>query len=106
SIEWSGAPYLFTLYAKDAAGNVYSLTKQASICRPYGNTNLSKNTYGKATTDVKVRCQDARVFFQDQTNASYKGIEGQRVSSLLKVSYPIDETGYMPDPFSINNFSS
>lgn len=106
SIEWSGAPYLFTLYVKDSAANVYSLTKQAAICRPYGNTNLSKNAYGKATTDVKVRCQDARVFFQDQTNASYKGIEGQRVSSILKVSYPIDETGYMPDPFSINNFSS
>src|SRR5690606_2298886 len=32
SIEWSGAPYLFILYAKDAAGNVYSLTKQAYIC--------------------------------------------------------------------------
>jgi hypothetical protein len=105
-LEWSGAPYSLTLYVKDSAGNVYSLTKTATICRPTGNTKLSKNPYGVATLDLQVKCEEARIFFQDTTNRSYRGLEGTRLSSTLKVVYPIDETGNIPDPFVGANFST
>ncbi len=105
-IEWSGAPYELTLYAKDSAGNIYSLTKSATICRPSGNTQLSKNYYGVATVRLQVKCEQARIFFEDTTNKSYNGIDGTRISSVLKVVYPIDETGAIPDPFIATNFST
>jgi hypothetical protein len=105
-IEFSGAPYAITLYVKDSAGNIYSLTKTATICRPSGNTNLSKNPYGVATTDLKIKCEQARIFFQDTTNHTYRGLDGTRVTSVLRVVYPIDETGTIPDPFVATDFST
>lgn len=106
NIEFSGAPYSLTLYVKDSAGNIYSLTKTATICRPTGNTQLSKNPYGVATLDLQVKCDEARIFFQDTTNRTYRGLEGTRLTSTLKVVYPIDETGNIPDPFVGANFST
>jgi hypothetical protein len=106
SIEFSGAPYELTLYAMDSAGNIYSLTKTATICRPPGNTDLSKNPYGVATTKLQVKCEQARIFFQDTTNHVYRGLDGTRLNSVLKVVYPIDETGIVPDPFVAANFST
>lgn len=105
-IEWSGNVYSLTLYVKDSSGNIYSLTKTATICRPTGNTKLSKNPYGVATLDLKIKCEEARIFFQDTTNRTYRGLEGTRVTSTLKVVYPIDETGNIPDPFVGANFST
>lgn len=105
-IEWSGNVYSLTLYVKDSSGNIYSLTKTATICRPTGNTQLSKNPYGVATLDLKIKCEEARIFFQDTTNRTYRGLEGTRVTSTLKVVYPIDETGNIPDPFVGANFST
>jgi hypothetical protein len=99
-IEFSGAQYSFYVIVKDSAGNIYTSTPQlASICRPNGNTDLSKNTFGIASSNVKVKCQEARIFFQDTTNSSYKGLIGKQISSVLKVLYPIDETGVIPTPF-------
>jgi hypothetical protein len=106
NIEFSGAPYSMTLYVKDSAGNIFSLTKTATICRPTGNTQLSKNPYGVATLDLQVKCEEARIFFQDTTNRTYRGLEGTRLTSTLKVVYPIDETGNIPDPFVGANFST
>lgn len=106
NIEFSGAPYSLTLYVKDSSGNIYSLTKTATICRPTGNTQLSKNPYGVATLDLQVKCEEARIFFQDTTNRTYRGLEGTRLTSTLKVVYPIDETGNIPDPFVGANFST
>jgi hypothetical protein len=106
NIEFSGAPYSLTLYVKDSAGNIFSLTKTATICRPAGNTQLSKNPYGVATLDLQVKCEEARVFFQDTTNRTYRGLEGTRLTSTLKVVYPIDETGNIPTPFVGANFST
>lgn len=106
SLEWSGALYSFTLYVKDSAGNTYSLTKTASICRPNGNNSTSKNTFGKAKTDIQVRCQEGRVYLSDITDTSYKGLAGTRGSSILKVIYPIDQTETIPDPFVLSNFST
>jgi len=106
NLEFSGAPYSIAFYAKDSAGNIYSLAKTATICRPAGNTQLSKNPYGVATLDLQVKCEEARVFFQDTTNRTYRGLEGTRLTSTLKVVYPIDETGNIPDPFVGANFST
>lgn len=105
-IEWSGAPYTVNLYAKDSAGKIFFITKTASICRPAGNTQSSKNPYGCASTDVRVLCDQGRVFFQDKTSTSYKGLTGTQVASVLKVIYPLDATFTSPTPFQINNFST
>lgn len=106
-IEFSGAPYQLTVYVMDSLGNVYSDGNYlATICRPAGNGNLSKNFYGISNTDVQVQCQQARLYFQDQTNSSYQGISGTLVTSVLRLVYPIDETGNIPPPFVVTNFSS
>lgn len=105
-IEWSGAPYNLIAYVKDSVGNVYSIENPATICRPVGNLPTSKNTFGLADVNVQIKCEQGRVFFQDQTYHSYKGLEGTIGSSNLQVMYPIDQTGTIPDPFQINNFST
>jgi hypothetical protein len=106
-LEWSGATYNFEVSIQDSAGNQYSdASYNASICRPSGNTNLSKNFYGISNTNVQLQCQQGSIYFQDQTNASYKGLTGTLVSSILRLVYPIDNTGNIPLPFVINNFSS
>ena len=106
-IEWSGAPYQFYVIAKDSVGNTYQTSPQtASIVHPYGNTKLSKNTFGLASSIVEVKCNDARVFFQDTTNATYKGLSGDLIASTLRVIYPMDETANIPPPFQIANYST
>lgn len=105
-IEWSGAPYVLQLYVADSDGNVYSITKSATICRPQGNTQVSKNFYGVASTTLQVKCEQARIFFQDITNHVYRGLDGTRLTSTLTVVFPIDETGTIPDPFIGANFST
>lgn len=106
-IEWSGAPYLFYVIAKDSAGNIFTGDMQpATICRPAGNTSLSKNTYGVATSNVSVKCQEGRIFFEDTTYHSYKGSDGERIASTLRVIYPIDETETIPTPFAIADYST
>lgn len=105
-IEFSGAPYILTLYIQDSQGNQYNTGPyQATICRPSGNTPTSKTFYGTSKTEVIVKCQQARISFQDLTNHTYRGLDGTLVSSVLRVVYPIDETGNIPTPFVLNNFS-
>lgn len=106
-IEWSGAPYSCQVYVKDSNGTIYTNAPQtASICRPAGNTQNSKNTYGLASSVVAVKCQEARIFFQDTTYHSYKGLDGTYNGSTLRVIYPIDETATIPTPFEISNYST
>lgn len=106
-IEWSGAPYQFYVIAKDSVGNIYQTSPQlASICRPSGNNQYSKTTFGLGKSTVDVKCQDGRVFFQDQTNNSYKGLSGTLINSTLQVDYPRDTTGSIPSPFQITNYST
>jgi hypothetical protein len=106
-LEWSGAPYSFTIFAQDSTGTVYQDSSYgASICRPAGNNNLSKTFYGVSNTNVQLQCQQASIYFQDQTNASYQGLTGTLLSSVLRLVYPIDDTGNIPTPFVIQNFSS
>jgi hypothetical protein len=105
-IEFSGAPYQLITYVKDGDGNIYSITQEASICRPNGNTKDSKNTYGVGSLTIQTKCDQARIFFQDTTNTSYKGLEGTVGSSVLRVNFPMDNTGVVPAPFQINYFST
>lgn len=106
-IEWSGAPYSCQIYVKDSNGTVYTNAPQtATICRPAGNTQNSKNTFGIASSTVSVKCSEARIYFQDTTYHSYKGDDGTYVGSTLSVQYPIDETGVIPAPFAISNYST
>ena len=99
-IEFSGAPYLLTAYAQDSAGNVYTDDSySAVIARPNGNTSLSKNFYGLASTNVLVKCQEARIYFEDTTSTSYRGISGTQLSAILRVIYPLDPTYSVPAPF-------
>lgn len=105
-IEWSGAPYTLTLFVMDSVQNQYFISFSAAICRPFGNTSLSKTPYGKANTALNVLCDQAAIFFQDQTINSYKGLTGVRLTSVLRVIYPIDPTYTIPAPFQISNFSS
>lgn len=107
SIEWSGAPYSLYVICIDGDGNVYTdIPQSAQICRPYGNTQLSKNTFGVASSTVQTMCQMGREFFQDTTYHSYKGIDGVQIASTLTVVYPIDETGTLPSPAQITNYST
>lgn len=106
-IEWSGANFLFYVTVKDSLGNIYIGDQQtAFICHPFGNTSLSKNYFGIASSNVQVKCSEARIFFQDTTYHSYKGLEGTQIGSVLKVIYPIDETATLPDPFQIAQYST
>lgn len=106
-VEWSGANYSFQIWVKDGDGNIFYDTPQtANICRPYGNTPTSKNTYGLAASNVSVKCSEGRVFFQDTTYHSYKGSEGEQIASTLRVIYPIDETLVIPDPFAIADYTT
>lgn len=105
-IEWSGAPYIVTAYVEDSIGNIYSAEYTASICRPTGNTQSSKTPYGIGNVDVRLQCQQARIYFQDQTPHQYKGLEGTQVASVLRVIYPIDPTYTIPTPFQISSFST
>jgi hypothetical protein len=106
-LEWSGAPYNLTVFIQDSQGNQFSDNSyNASICRPAGCTPKSKNYFGVSWTNVEAQCQQGSIFFQDYTNASYQGISGTRLSSVLKLVYPIDDTGNIPPPFVLNNFTA
>lgn len=103
-IEWGN--YQFIAGVKDSNGNVYTnAAQEVNICRPQGNTPTAKNTYGLATCYVQVNCAEAGIFFQDTTNHTYQGLDGVIGSSVLRVIYPIDQTGTIPDPFVADHFS-
>lgn len=106
-IEFSGAAYSFQVFVKDSNGAIfYDAPQTAFICRPAGNTQASKNTFGIAASVVSVKCQEARIYFEDVTYHSYKGSDGTRIGSTLRVIYPIDETATIPTPFAIANYST
>lgn len=105
-IEWSGAPYIITILAKDSLNNTWSLPMPQIICRPSGNVPTSITTYGLSSVFLQNNCTNANSFFQDTTNHSYKGLPGTQESSQLRVNYPDDETDAAPVPFIINNFST
>lgn len=104
TIEWSGAPYSITIFAKDSNGTISSITKTAFIKKPAGNKDNTRNTYGQANIYIKVLCERGRVLFEDHTSTSYRGIEGVRINALLTMSYPMDDTGTSVTPFRMSPF--
>src|SRR5258707_3874694 len=67
AIEFSGSPYSIVVYVQDSQGNQFNTQPYlATICRPTGNNPTSKNFYGVAKTQVQVKCEQARISFQDQ----------------------------------------
>jgi hypothetical protein len=105
-IEWSGSDFKVVGYVKDSHNNTYGpLEKTTTICKPNGNKNGQKDNYGQASADVKVYCQEARVYIEDVTDYSYKGMHGIVISKDLKLIYPLDKTGSTPDPFTQANFN-
>jgi hypothetical protein len=60
---------------------------------------------GQATTIVKVQCDQASILFQDQTNYGYMGLQGTRVSSILTLGYPLDNTNTRPLPFIASDYA-
>ena len=105
-IEWSGAPYMLTVIAKDSNGNTWELPIEQDICRPAGNLPTALNTYGLGEVAITPDCNRGNLFFENFTNSSYKGLSGTQESSQLKVLYPDDETDTAPTPFIINNFAT
>ena len=100
-IEWSGAPYSLSVTVQDSHGNQFTDSSYtAAIQRPNGNISTSKNFYGIGNTNVQVICQQAAVYFEDITNTSYWGLSGTRLSSNLRVIYPLDLTYSIPTPFT------
>ncbi len=105
-IEWGPAPYSIEIIAKDSIGNVYSYIIYQNICRPVGNTNLSRNTFGVGAVTINLDCNTAQAFFENISNTSYQGEAGTQESSILKVLYPDDQTTTQPAPFIVSDFSS
>ncbi len=106
AIEWSGAPYVVTLHAQDSNGQVYSITKTRMISRPTGVISGSKTYFGKGDIHLQVKCEQARVYFEDRTNATYGGIIGTRIDSVLTMSYPVDDNGADMKAFKATNFTN
>lgn len=105
-VEWSGAPYMLIVKAKDSNGNTFELPISQEICRPSGNVPTQLNTYGLGELALTTDCNRGNLFFENITNSSYKGLTGTQESSQLKVLYPDDETDTAPTPFILNNFST
>lgn len=105
-IEWSGAPYMLTVIAKDSQGNTWELPISQDICRPAGNVPTATNTYGLGEVAITPDCNRGQLFAENFTNTSYRGLSGTQESSQFKVNYPDDETDTPPPPFVINNFAT
>jgi len=93
-IEFSGATYGFSFYAKDSVGNVYSIQKSASICRPFGNTPLSKNTYGVADVLLEVKCDSTLKEYPSIIEAVF-GIIPVGASQQLQSNPPISSISFI-----------
>ena len=105
SIEWG--IYSAQVVVRDGDGNLfYGPIQSVNICRPYGNLPTSKTMYGVADVLVQVKCDQARIYFKDATNHSYQGLAGEIGSSVLRVNFPMDDTGTVPAPFVGANFAT
>ena len=100
-MEFGNNSYTVKVSVKDLAGNVFSLTKGASLCKPNGNIN--KNNFGVADIDIEVKCGTAQLYITDKTNLLYKGIVGTKVSTSVSLTYPKDEGGNILTPVTISS---
>ncbi len=103
-IEFScSVPYRTTLYVQDGDGNIFSLTKQTTICRPAGNTDRSLGNFGAANVAVTVKCDIAKIYANDTTNYTYQSRFGTFDANTWKLAYPMDAEGNIPAPFIVED---
>lgn len=100
-IEFSAAAYKTTLFVKDSDGNIYSLAKEAFLCRPVGNTQSSNDNLGRAKAFAKMRCDTAQLYVEDKTDYTYKGVNPTTISRNYTLIAPQDPTGTIPAPFVV-----
>lgn len=108
-IEWSGAPYIVTVYVSDGVmptPNQYNLPKPITICRPNGNTAAANNNYGVASFTKKIHVSQAIVTAQDNTKYLYKTTNGTIVSETWRMVYPPDSTGARPPDMVVTGASA
>lgn len=103
-VEFScGVPYIATLYVQDSDDNVYSIAKRVAICRPNGNTEKTKGSFGVAFVQVTVKCASASIYTLDTTNYTYQNIIGDFNSNTWTLDYPRDDQGNLPAPVVVTN---
>lgn len=105
-INYSGSPYKVELYVKDSEGNIYSDVIEQEICHPTGHDASVAGNFGKVSVYTRMDCNKAKLYVEDKTNYSYKGVTGSSVSKSIILDYPIDDTGTRPDPFELENFNN
>jgi hypothetical protein len=96
-------PYRTTLYVKDSLGNVYSLTKATTICRPNGSTEKTRGNFGVAEAFAETKCNIAKIYATDKTNYTYQSRLGTATSSTWKLAYPMDAEGNDPEVVTVTD---
>jgi hypothetical protein len=99
-IEWGGNGYTVTAVVKDSLNNQYTLSKSKAITKPKGCT---KGNYGAMMVLVETRCQDAKLYVEEKSNYLYEGAAGVNTSAALKLVYPSDDAGALPQTFDYTN---
>lgn len=105
-IEWSGNDYKVILYVKDSNGDIFSTSHAGGICRPYGNSSKTVGNFGLATIGVNVKCDNAQIYAQDNSDYTYKSSFGTSISSKYVLVFPPSDTGTVPSPVTVNDSSS
>lgn len=103
-VEFScGVPYIATLYVMDSDDNIFSTSKSVTICRPNGNTEATKGSFGTANVAVTVKCASAAIYTLDTTNYTYQNIIGVFNQNRWTLAYPMDDQGNIPAPVNVGN---
>lgn len=106
-IDWSGSEYQIVGYVQDSASQVYQTPPYlGKVVRPSGNKSGQKNNWGSGMLSVMMNCCTAKLLVEDQSNYSYAGISGTRLSKKIKLMYPGDDTGIAPAPFEVEDENS
>jgi len=96
-------PYRTTLYVKDSANNIYSITKATTICRPNGSTEKTRGNFGVAEAFAETKCNIAKIYATDKTNYTYQNRLGSASSSTWKLAYPMDAEGNDPEVITVED---
>lgn len=97
-VEFScSVPYITTLYVKDSANNIFSLSKVTTICRPNGSVSATCGSFGVSNVGVQVKCNSATIYCSDTTNYAYQSQLSPAVqTNAWTLVYPLDTNGNQP----------
>lgn len=97
-VEFScSVPYITTLYVKDSASNIFSVSKVTTICRPNGSVPATCGSFGVSNVGVQVKCNAATIYCSDTTNYAYQSQLAPAVqSNAWTLVYPLDANGNQP----------